>query len=187
MLIFVGLGNYIHPFTRHNMGMMALDYLVEKWGLSWSFSSKCKGWVSKHKITSTALGIESEPWTRDILLFKPKEFMNLSGIPVKNVLHHHNASQSQLYILHDDLERKLGKVTIKNGGSANGHNGLRSIISELNTQDFKRIRLGIDRPALKSQVAKYVLQPFSESETEHLEKVVYPLVEMKIYEILSSQ
>jgi peptidyl-tRNA hydrolase, PTH1 family len=156
------------------MGMMALDFFALKLGLSWSYTPAMKGWICQHTLHSQAIGMETKDWSTDLLLFKPKGFMNSSGIHVKKLVKEY--SSSQFVVLHDDLERKLGKVTIKNGGSANGHNGIRSIISELKTNNFQRIRIGIGRPILKEQVAEYVLNEFSRAETAIIESETYPLV-----------
>jgi PTH1 family peptidyl-tRNA hydrolase len=160
------------------MGMMALDDFAIRLGLTWNYSSQFKGWICNHTIDSQELGLETPRWQREIMLFKPKGFMNSSGIFVKRL------KPSKFIIVHDDLERPLGKVTVKNGGSANGHNGIRSIISELKTSDFQRIRIGIDRPASKDHVASYVLEPFTPTETQVLQSEVYPLVYNKMIELM---
>jgi PTH1 family peptidyl-tRNA hydrolase len=167
------------------MGMMMLDMIVEKWGASWNYSSSLKGWVCKHRLESSALGLEIHPWQKDLLLYKPKGFMNDSGKFVKRLMQHHG-NLSQLLVVHDDLERKLGKVTIKMGGSANGHNGIRSIISELKESDFKRVRVGIGRPANNEEVANYVLEKFTDDELEVIRTTVHPLFVGNIVKLAGS-
>jgi PTH1 family peptidyl-tRNA hydrolase len=164
------------------MGMMMLDFVVEQWGATWNYSSTLKGWVCQHRLESRALGLESNHWHRDILFYKPKGFMNDSGRFVKRLLQS-QGTMSQLYVVHDDLERKLGKLTIKNGGSANGHNGIRSIISELKESQFSRVRVGIGRPENKEQVAQYVLEKFTEEEWEIIKTTVHPLFIGKMIEM----
>ena len=104
-------------------------------------------------------------------------------MPVKN----YNLSPSQVIIVHDDLEKELGKVTIKQKGSANGHNGIKSVLKSLSTSDFRRIRVGIDRPSDKKAVDDYVLSKFKDSELQNINEVVLPLFTQKLQEIIDSE
>jgi len=103
-----------------------------------------------------------------ITYLRPKCAMNESGKPVRKALQHFRAAAADCLVVHDDLERVAGKVSVKSGGGAAGHNGIRSITQCLATEHFPRLRVGIGRPADRSQVAAYVLQPFAPEEEEEL-------------------
>jgi len=103
-----------------------------------------------------------------ITYLRPKCAMNESGKPVRKALQHFRAAAADCLVVHDDLERVAGKVSVKSGGGAAGHNGIRSITQCLATEHFPRVRVGIGRPADRSQVAAYVLQPFAPEEEEEL-------------------
>jgi PTH1 family peptidyl-tRNA hydrolase len=94
--------------------------------------------------------------------------MNNSGKPVRAALQYFRASPADCLVVHDDLERAVGKVSVKGGGGAAGHNGLRSLTQCLSTDCFPRARVGIGRPADRGQVATYVLEPFTPDEAEAL-------------------
>jgi PTH1 family peptidyl-tRNA hydrolase len=82
---------------------------------------------------------------------------------------------NNIYVFHDDLERELGKMSLKASGSANGHNGIKSVMDHLKSDQFKRVRIGIGRPIDRDQVVDYVLSKFTLSEMETLEKIIYPM------------
>lgn len=100
--------------------------------------------------------------------------MNDSGRPISIALKQLQLAPDAIVVIHDDLEREFGKVAVKEGGSAGGHNGVRSTIASLQTPTFRRLRIGIGRPA-HGDVAAYVLAPFSSDELHHLETTVFPL------------
>ncbi|KAJ3017278.1 peptidyl-tRNA hydrolase protein 1 [Thoreauomyces humboldtii] len=178
-LLIVGLGNHTHPGTRHNVGMMAVDYsvgqLLPNPG-AWRTSKAIGGWIAETVLDGTSVPGMSEGWARHVLFLKPKTYMNFSGGPVLKALRELDVSPSDIIVLHDDLERKLSGVSVKSSGSANGHNGLRSMIASLKADNFQRVRIGIDRPASKdpSAVGDYVLQRFTEPEMDKLKDVALP-------------
>jgi len=149
--VIVGLGNPGPSFTytRHNMGFLFLDHLASAYGLSWKQEGK-------------ALTAQLNTADKALLLIKPQTFMNSSGetwpLCVKR-----GAEAESMLIVHDELEKKVGLFQVRLGGSARGHNGLRSFISRCG-ENFWRLRLGIDRPAQKEQVPHYVLERFSKEE-----------------------
>jgi PTH1 family peptidyl-tRNA hydrolase len=102
-----------------------------------------------------------------VLLLKPLTFMNLSGRSVAEAVRFHKLSLDDVVVIHDDLDIPFGRVKLKKGGGHGGHNGLRSLLSELGSGDFTRIRVGIDRPS-RGEVVDYVLTPFSREETGRL-------------------
>ena len=103
-----------------------------------------------------------------ITYLRPKTAMNESGKPVRKAMQHFRAAAADCLVIHDDLERAVGKVSVKGGGGAAGHNGLRSITQCLSTDSFPRVRIGIGRPADRSQVATFVLESFTPDESEVL-------------------
>ncbi|KAI9303022.1 peptidyl-tRNA hydrolase-domain-containing protein [Cunninghamella echinulata] len=173
-ILFVGLGNYTHPNTRHNIGMMVLDSIAKQLNLSWT---QYKPW--KSHMAQTTLSILHKNTITDVqlTLIKPRLLMNVSGTCVAKAVNELSITHDNVYIFHDDLQRSLGKLSLKTGGSANGHNGVKSAIEKLGTDAFKRVRIGIGRPEDRSPdvVADFVLNKFTSSEMSQLEEMVYPI------------
>ena len=144
MKVIVGLGNPGSEYanTRHNAGWEALDALAPQLGSTY-WKDECGAKVSHCK--------------NDILLVKPLSFMNESGGPVKNVLEKYEAKVEDLIVIHDDLDIASGNIRVRKGGSSAGHNGLKSLIEKLGTEDFVRVRIGIDRPEHNGPYIDYVL------------------------------
>jgi peptidyl-tRNA hydrolase, PTH1 family len=159
------------------MGIMAIEYMCKLWGIPLINDGKLQSLVGVAE-SEIEDGFKSSSKT---IFLKPKGFMNLSGVPVSKAMKHYKVPLSRLVVIHDDLERKLCKVSLKNGGSANGHNGLRSIIQVLGRSDFTRIRVGIDRPDDRSQVSNYVLSTFTKQEYQVIETQVMP----KVFDIVN--
>ena len=151
--VIIGLGNpgptYYH--NRHSIGFRVVDALVDKCGGSWR---------DRQDMSVAEILIND----KKVLIIKPQTFMNASGriIPF---LAHRGINAENMLVVHDELEQPFGKVSFRIGGSARGHNGLKSIIASCGDQ-FARIRCGIGRPEQKEQVPTYVLQNFSENSTE---------------------
>lgn len=145
----IGLGNPGKQFTytRHNAGFLIIDALAECFHVSFK----------KHDIMESA---EISVHDISIVLVKPQTFMNNSGQAVQK-LHKKGITGKQILVIHDELELPFGKVKIKYGGGARGHNGLRSLISVIG-QDFFRLSFGIGRPADRQEVPEYVLSSFQE-------------------------
>jgi PTH1 family peptidyl-tRNA hydrolase len=151
----IGLGNPGTQFerTRHNIGFRLLDAVVQQRSLSWN---------TKEKYAYVMYN--------EVLLIKPRTFMNDSGSVLPS-LKKKGITPEQILVIHDELEKPFGHVSIHCGGSARGHNGLRSIINQIG-HDFWRLRFGIDRPAHKEEVGRYVLQNFTQQEEEALEGLI---------------
>jgi PTH1 family peptidyl-tRNA hydrolase len=143
------------PGTRHNVGADALLHIVQASNLQWTFIRN----ISVYVAVDDAL---------QITYLRPKCAMNNSGKPARAALQHFRASAADCLVVHDDLERAIGKVSFKSGGGAAGHNGLRSLMQYLSTDGFPRARIGIGRPADRSQVATYVLESFTPDEADAL-------------------
>ncbi|KAJ1658049.1 hypothetical protein IWQ61_002636 [Dispira simplex] len=118
------------------------------------------------------------PVTWEINLLKPRLFMNESGRSVTRALREFHVPCEHLMVVHDDMQRELGKISPKNGGSANGHNGIKSVIDCIQTNDFRRLRIGIGRPSddtrARDKVSDFVLGKFTITELETLTTVMYP-------------
>uniref|UniRef100_A0A663N9U4 peptidyl-tRNA hydrolase n=2 Tax=Athene cunicularia TaxID=194338 RepID=A0A663N9U4_ATHCN len=108
----------------------------------------------------------------ELVLLKPRRLMNLNGLSVASAADIYNLRPEDIYLVHDDLDKALGNVAIKLGGSARGHNGVRSCISALNSNEMTRLRIGIGRPEGEVTVSSYVLAPFHAGERERLEQVL---------------
>ncbi|MCL2475416.1 MAG: aminoacyl-tRNA hydrolase [Chloroflexi bacterium] len=173
MKLIVGLGNLGMQYanTRHNAGFMALEYLAKENKLEFNKSE------SQAKIAKgTIAGYE-------ILLAKPQTFMNLSGLAVKKLMNKYRLSIDDIVVIHDDLDLPIGKMRIKKGGGTGGHNGLESIVDELDNASFARIRLGISRPEYSDQMASYVLNILKPEERKSLEELL-PTMQQALIEIL---
>ncbi|KAI0298527.1 peptidyl-tRNA hydrolase [Russula brevipes] len=147
-VLVVGLGNLTHPLTRHSVGQLALDSLAMRLGVRLSPDKSIGGYYAE-----TNIEIHGRAFI--LGLYKTQAAMNISGPPVSMALRKTARASSSLIVLQDSLEHKPTTLSPKFGGSANGHNGIRSLISALSTKDFFRLRLGIGSP--ESDVAGYVL------------------------------
>lgn len=158
MKLIVALGNPGEQYlrTRHNAGFLFLDHVVDRYGIA-DYQAKFKGAFTKGTIEN-----------KDLYFLKPLTYMNLSGNSVKAICQFYKISSEDILVIHDDLDVPLGTIKIKKAGSSGGHNGIKSIEQCLGTQNFWRLRIGIDRPPLKEQVADYVLSNFTNNEIGHL-------------------
>lgn len=159
MKLIVGLGNpgknYEH--TRHNAGFLAADFLANFLGFEPFRKS------SKHDAEMTEGSIGGEK----ALLLKPQTFMNLSGRSVQSAMQFYKISTEDLVVIYDEAELPFGTLRVRPQGSAGGHNGMKSIIQELGTDDFTRVRLGIGAlEEFKGSLESYVLGKLSDDEME---------------------
>ena len=168
ILAIIGLGNPGSQFekTRHNIGFRVLDQLVEQTNGSWS---------KQNNLEQATVELNQQK----ILLIKPQTFMNNSG-QVINYLTKRGIKLENILVVHDELELPFGVLKFKQGGSAKGHNGLKSIMSVLG-DNFLRLRFGIDRPARSDSsmpVDKYVLNKFSVQEENSLAEKINQAIEL---------
>ena len=168
--LIVGLGNPGEEYdnTRHNIGFEAINFIAEKNNIL--FTHNNNSLTTKLKINNN-----------NILLCKPLSFMNRSGSPIKYFLEKYQINAEKLIIISDDINLPLGKIRIRKKGSSGGHNGLKSIIKHLDTENFMRIRIGIENPG-KIDTTDYVLGKFKRSEKKLLEESLYKVD--RIYESL---
>jgi len=164
MKVIAGLGNpgAEYASTPHSIGFEVVDAVARGIGASWKGSSSFKG-----ELAAGMLG------ALKVLLVKPQTFMNLSGDCVAPVLKYHNATVDDLLVVSDDIDLPVGKMRIRKGGSAGGHNGLKSLIERVGSQDFTRLRIGVGRdPQSRSNVIGHVLGKFSPDDRKIMDEVV---------------
>ncbi len=161
MIVLVGLGNPGTEYadTRHNVGFMAVDEIVRRYSFT-PFHSKFKGEVASGTIDN-----------EKVLVLKPQTYMNLSGESVLALCSFYKIKPEQIIVFHDDLDLPVGKVKVKQGGSAGGHNGLKNIDSHIG-QNYVRVRIGTDKPVIKGDVVNWVLNPFPKTDKQKIESVI---------------
>lgn len=151
MKIIAGLGNpgaeYAH--TKHNVGFMLVDALAEKLGLD--------AWRERFN----ALVAEGRIGAEKVLLVKPLTYMNESGRALAPLLDWYKLAPEELIVVHDDMDIAVGTIRLRRKGSAGGHNGIKSLLAHIGSQDFSRVRIGIGRPLPGWTVVRHVLAPFS--------------------------
>jgi peptidyl-tRNA hydrolase, PTH1 family len=164
--LIIGLGNpgREHVYNRHNIGFMALDALVDKYGTGGD-KSLFKGIVRTGVIND-----------QNVLFLKPLTYMNLSGESIGACARFYKIPVENMIVLHDELDIPLATVKVKQGGGAAGHNGLKSIDQHLD-KNYWRVRLGIGHPGDKDQVSDYVLSNFSKPEEKIVETLITTLVD----------
>lgn len=149
--LIVGLGNPGAEYegNRHNIGFMVLDVLASDW------RKKYQGLIAETDIDG-----------HRVLLLKPQTYMNKSGQSVAAAANFYKIPPERILVLHDELDLPLGKMKVKQGGGAAGHNGLKSIDADLGSQIYHRARIGIGHPGDKNRVSGYVLSDFSKDELD---------------------
>ncbi len=157
MFLFVGLGNpgAKYASNRHNIGFMAVDVIAAAHKFS-PWKKKFQGEICDGTLGGTK-----------VLLLKPQTFMNESGRSVGEAVRFHNIPLTNVFVFYDELDLEAGKLRVKLGGGAAGHNGIRSISSHI-TPEFKRVRLGIGHPGEARMVTPHVLGDFAKSDREWL-------------------
>ena len=158
MYLIVGLGNpgkeYEH--THHNMGFDVVDKFIDSLGITFD-KEAFKGVYTKCKY-----------FDKDLIVLKPMTYMNLSGDSIIQVLNFYKIPVSNMIVIYDDMDTELGHIKLKIKGSSGGHNGIKSIINNLGTQEFKRIKIGTGHP--RGNVVDFVLNKPTKEEREILEK-----------------
>ncbi len=170
--LIVGLGNpgkdYAH--TRHNCGFRAIDILADKLG--------CK--VDKGKFQG--LYGQTSYNSCKLFLLKPQTYMNLSGRSVLQLSAYYNIPPQRIIVLFDDISLEVGRLRVRGDGSAGGHNGIKSIIAELGSQAFPRVKIGVGgKPSPDSDLADWVLSGFSASEAKTLDTALMSAADAALY------
>lgn len=152
-----GLGNPGRKYlgTRHNIGFMALDRLCALKNCRFNLSFSCACWLAKVS-------------TPQVLLIKPRTYMNVSGGCIAKIVRKYKLSADDLLVVCDDADLELGALRLRQNGSSGGHRGLQSISVALGRQDFCRLRLGIGRDSQADTLADYVLEEFSCQQRQQL-------------------
>ena len=161
MFLIAGLGNpgAKYEVTRHNAGFMAIDLISDEYNIPLRDSGGC--------LTGTGVIEGSE-----VMLLKPTTYMNRSGGPTKKEALQNNIDPSNIIVIFDDCELPVGRLRIRKSGRAGGHNGVSSLIDNLGTVDFPRIKIGVGKPDGGQDLADYVLSPFKKDEMEELGEVL---------------
>ena len=160
MFLIVGLGNPGREYnnTRHNIGFDAIDVIADKYNIE----------VSRIKFK----GVYGEGFVNGekVILLKPTTYKNLSGESVREVMDFYKLSEEDILIIYDDVSLDVGRIRIREKGSAGGHNGIKSIIANIGTDVFSRIKVGVGKP--QGDLVKHVLGTFSKEDREDLNKVL---------------
>ena len=162
MRLIVGLGNPGRQYrlSRHNVGFRCLEYMARSWGIALS-ERRAKVVIGQGMVGSCP-----------VVLAKPRTFVNNSGEAVRYLLHRFQTIPQELLIVYDDMDLLLGRIRIRPWGSAGGHNGLKSIIGTICTQQFPRLRLGIGRPQEDEDDVSFVLGSFDSAEEKPMKEAV---------------
>ncbi len=161
MKVVIGLGNPGSQYerTRHNIGWMVLDHLADRAGLS-----------GRQKSRDASVTVRGRYRDLDLALVKPTTFMNLSGVAVRKVLARDRVPMEDMLVVVDDFDLPLGRLRLREEGSAGTHNGLRSIVAEMSTQRFARLRVGIGGHG--GSAVDHVLSAFTPDEQADLDVVL---------------
>jgi len=162
MKLIVGLGNPGKQYdqTRHNIGFEVIDTLSDQFSIPLN-QSKFKGLYG--------IGLHNG---EKVLILKPLTYMNLSGESIRAVMDYYQIELEDLLVIYDDLDLPVGKIRLRQKGSPGGHNGIKSTVAHLGTQEFNRIRIGINRPTPGMSVPDYVLGRFRQEERPFTEEAV---------------
>lgn len=158
MKLIVGLGNPGAKYsrTRHNIGFGVVEALARRHS------------VKVNKIAGSAIMGEGRISGQAVMLMQPTTYMNRSGVAVAWAKQRYKLRPEDILVIYDDLDLPLGKLRLRSGGGAGGHNGIRSILASLGTPEFHRLRIGIDRPPCGDDISDYVLSTFTSGEREQV-------------------
>lgn len=162
MYLIIGLGNPEEEYarTRHNMGFDTINKISEKYNIK----------VNKNKFNSLyGTGtIEGER----VILLKPQTYMNLSGTALRDFMNFYKLSSKDIIVIYDDLDIEPGIIKIRKKGGPGTHNGMKSVVKEIGTEDFSRIRIGIGNPEYKNDLLNYILTRIPDDEYKILQSSI---------------
>ena len=176
MKCIIGLGNIGKEYecTRHNMGFMMLDRLAEKYNIK--IDKKMKKYMYGEG------NINGEK----VCLVKPTTYMNLSGEAIVELMNWYKIDKENIVVIYDDIDIPFGDVRYRLNGSAGTHNGMRNIIAQIKTEEFARIRAGIEnRQGVPIPLVDYVLQRMSKDEIKTIDDTIYSIVEENVNKFLT--
>ena len=162
MKLVVGLGNPGPKYegTRHNVGFEAVGILARRHGLQWELAPRgIEAFVAKWR-------------PGDAIFVKPLTYMNLSGAAIVGLLQFYKIELADLFVIFDEAQLDTGRVKIRPGGSAGGHNGLKSVIASLGTTEFPRLRIGVGRGDKRRDLADHVLARFDPEERSTIDEAI---------------
>jgi PTH1 family peptidyl-tRNA hydrolase len=170
LCIIIGLGNPGTKYenTRHNVGFDTIDYLSYKYGIKLS------------KIGFKAVYGEGEIEGIRTILLKPQTFMNLSGESVRDIVAWYKIPLNRVTVIYDDIDLEPGKIRVRPKGSSGTHNGMKSVIYQLQSDGFPRVRIGIGRAPEKWDLADYVLSKFSKEDREVINQSIVKAAEAAV-------
>ncbi len=162
MRLIVGLGNpgFEYAWTPHNLGFLVVDRLAEAGEIRIE-RPEAKSYIGRGRLAD-----------QEVVLAKPQTFMNVSGLAVRELLNRFECDPAELIVIHDDVALPWGFLRVRERGSAGGHNGLKSVIGALGTDQFIRVRLGVQPEHPVGDVAAYVLSPMRKAELEIASEMV---------------
>ena len=162
MYLIIGLGNpeVEYSKTRHNIGFNTINKIAQQYNIE----------INKNKFQGLYESAVIEG--KKVILVKPQTYMNLSGNCVKEIADFYKVQKEEILIIYDDMDIEPGKIKIRKKGSSGGHNGMKSIIKMLGTEEFPRIRIGIGRPEHNGDEINYVIGAIPEEEIPKLEEGV---------------
>lgn len=163
MKLIVGLGNPGAKYaeTKHNIGFIVVNEFAQRHGLTFN------------KAKFESIYAEGFIGTEKVILLKPQTYMNESGRAIRPMMDYFNIEQEEVVVVYDDLDLDPGRIRLRQKGGAGGHNGIKSMISHLGTQEFDRIRIGIGRPYPSQTVVHHVLSPFPKDHQEEMIDAVH--------------
>ena len=159
MYLIVGLGNPEEEYarTRHNMGFDTINKISERYNIK----------INKSKFNSLyGTGTIKD---EKIILVKPQTYMNLSGNAVRDFMNFYKIKEDKLIVIYDDLDLEPAKIRIRKKGSSGTHNGMKSVVHEIQTENFTRVRVGIGNPKYKNDLLNYILTRIPDEEYKILE------------------
>lgn len=165
----VGLGNHGMGGTRHNVGMAVLSALAARLGVA-------DRWRADKHVSGEVIVVDNQD--TQIVLLRPRMLMNINGVSVAKAAGKYSIHAEHILLVHDELDKPLGKLAMKLGGSARGHNGVRSCVDCLQTDVMPRLRVGIGRPSGKTSVDRHVLGRFTQEEQQVLSVVLDQSVDL---------
>ena len=170
--LIAGLGNPGSKYegTRHNMGFMTADLLAERWSVNFS-DHKGLAMLGKGIMNLSGRNVK-------FFLAKPLTYMNDSGNAVASISSYYQIEPNHIVVVHDDMDLDFGRIKVKSGGSAGGHNGIKSIIAMLHSEDFPRVKIGVGKkPHPDYDLAAWVLGKFTADEQKAIDKACADAVE----------
>lgn len=161
--LIIGLGNpgREYKYTRHNLGFEVVDFFAKHYGLVFRESTRFFG-----------LFTEGEVQGKQVVLLKPMAFMNLSGKPIKSCMEHFSIAQEKILVICDDISIASGKMRMRMKGASGGHNGLKSVQLNLATEEYARLRIGVDAPQLGENLSEYVMGHFTKEQKWIIKKLL---------------